>query len=288
MRLLSILSLVLAILSGCGSGHKDDDRAAIAVSFEPQAWMLRQIAGDDFDIITLLPPGSDPETYQPSIGTMKGLGKAEAFFTLGTDGFEKSITSNFSSNFPDLKIVDCTQGVEKIIGSHGHHEHDGHNHDADEFDPHLLSSIPNSIIIAENLTKTLIELHPEKAEQYRNAVDALKERLKAKNDSIEKMDIKGKTLALRHPSLSYFARDYGLTQIPLQSDGKEASPLQLRKRMEEMKEAGTKVFIIEKEHANPSDKETAQQLGLKTIDVSLNSSSWLDDLMKIANEINRD
>ncbi len=287
MRLLSILSLVLAILSGCRSGHTDD-RAAIAVSFEPQAWMLRQIAGDDFDIITLLPPGSDPETYQPSISTMKGLGQAEAFFTLGTDGFEKSITSNFSSNFPDLKIVDCTQGVDKIVGGHGHHEHDGHNHDGEEFDPHILSSIPNSLVIAENLTNSLISLHPEKEEQYRKAGNALKQRMQTMNDSIEKMGIKGKTLALRHPSLSYFARDYGLTQIPLQSDGKEASPLQLRKRMEEMKEAGTKIFIIEKEHANPSDKETAQQLGLKTVEVSLNSSSWIDDLIKIANEINRD
>ncbi len=287
MRLLSILSLVLAILSGCRSGHTDD-RAAIAVSFEPQAWMLRQIAGDDFDIITLLPPGSDPETYQPSISTMKGLGQAEAFFTLGTDGFEKSITSNFSSNFPDLKIVDCTQGVDKIVGGHGHHEHDGHNHDGEEFDPHILSSIPNSLVIAENLTNSLISLHPEKEEQYRKAGNALKQRMQTMNDSIEKMGIKGKTLALRHPSLSYFARDYGLTQIPLQSDGKEASPLQLRKRMEEMKDAGTKIFIIEKEHANPSDKETAQQLGLKTVEVSLNSSSWIDDLIKIANEINRD
>ncbi len=287
MRLLSILSLMLIILSGCGSGHTDD-RAAIAVSFEPQAWMIRQIAGDDFDIITLLPPGSDPETYQPSISTMKGLSKAEAFFTLGTEGFEKSITSNFSSNFPDLNVVDCTQGVDKIIGSHGHHDHDGHNHDGEEFDPHLLSSIPNCIIIAENLIQTLINLHPEKTEEYRSAGDALKGRLTSMNDSIKKMDLKGKTLALRHPSLSYFARDYGLTQIPLQEDGKEASPLQLRKRMEEMKESGTKVFIIEKEHANPSDKETAQQLGLKTIEVSLNSSSWLRDLMEITNEINRD
>ncbi len=287
MRLLSILSLVLLILSGCGSGHTDG-RTAIAVSFEPQAWMVREIAGDDFDIITLLPPGSDPETYQPSISTMKGLGKAEAFFTLGTDGFEKSITSNFSSNFPNLQIVDCTQGIEKIIGGHGHHDHDGHNHDGEEFDPHLLSSIPNSIIIAENLTQTLIQLHPEKEEQYRTAGNTLKERLVAKNDSIVRMGLNGKTIALRHPSLSYYARDYGLTQIPLQSDGKEASPLQLRKRMEEIKDSGTKVFIIEKEHANPSDKETAQQLGLKTIEVTLNSSSWLDDLMKIANEINRD
>ncbi len=288
MRIFSIFSILLIILlSGCGSGHKDD-RTAIAVSFEPQAWMLKQISGNDFDIITLLPSGSDPETYQPSISTMKSIGNAEAFFTLGTDGFEKSIISNFSSNFPELKVVDCTQGIEKIFGSHGHHDHDSNDHDGEEFDPHLLSSIPNSIIIADNMTETLIKLHPEKAKQYRNAADNLKKKLHALDDSIANMRLKGETLSLRHPSLSYFARDYGLIQLPMQSYGKEASPLQLRKRMEEIKKSGTAVFIIEKEHATPSDKETAQQLGLKTVEVSLNSSSWLDDLMKIANEINRD
>ncbi len=287
MRSLSILSLLLIILSGCGHGHQDD-RDAIAVSFEPQAWLLKQIAGDDFEIITLLPAGSDPETYQPSIGTMKGLGKAEAFFTLGTDGFEKSLTSNISSNFPELKVIDCTESVEKIIGAHGHNDHDGHNHDDGEFDPHILSSLKNSILIADNITRYLTVLHPEKADAYRASGKKLKERLQAMNDSIAKMNLLGKSFAMRHPSLSYFARDYGLEQISLQDNGKETSPIQMKKRMEEIKKHGTKVFIIEKEHFSPGDEETARQLGLKTVEVSLNSSSWLDDLMKIANEINRD
>lgn len=276
----------MMILSGCGSGQTDD-RAAIAVSFEPQAWMLRQIAGDDFEIVTLLPAGSDPETYQPSISTMKGLGKAEAFFTLGTDGFEKSLASNIASNFPELKIVDCTDGVDKIIGTHGHHAHDGHAHDGEEFDPHMLSSIRNSIMIAYNMTRYLSVIHPEKADIYRKSGDSLMARLQAMDDSISNMDIAGTSFAIRHPSLSYFARDYGLSQIALQADGKEASPLQLRKQMEKITDSGTKVFVMEKEHSSPGDEETAKQLGLKTMEVSLNSAEWLDDLMKTANEINR-
>ncbi len=287
MRLFSILSILLMFMCGCGSGH-NEDRAAIAVSFEPQAWLLRQIAGDDFDIVTLLPAGSDPETYQPSISTMKNIGKAEVFFTLGTSGFEKQLSDNLHSNFPDLKTADCSIRIEKITGTHGHEAgDDDHDHD-EEFDPHMLSSIRNSIVIADNMTRTLIELHPEKAEQYRQAEDVLKKRLYAMDDSISAMDIHGKTLAIRHPSLSYFARDYGLEQISLQENGKETSPIQMKKRMENIKEQGTKVFIVEKEHASPGDEETARQLGLQTIEVSLNSASWLDDLMKIANEINRD
>ncbi len=285
MRLLSILSLVLIILSGCGSGQQDD-RTAIAVSFEPQAWMLKQIAGDDFDIVTLLPAGSDPETYQPSISTMKNIGKAEAFFTLGTSGFERQLSDNLRANFPELKTIDCSQRIEKITGTHGSDDID-HDHD-EEFDPHMLSSIRNCIVIAEDMTRTLMEIHPEKADRYRKASDELKARLMAMDDSISAKEIYGKSFALKHPSLSYFAHDYGLRQIPLQSDGKETSPLQLRKRMEEIKDTDTKIFIVEKEHASPGDEETARQLGLTTMEVSLNSSSWLDDLMRIANEINRD
>lgn len=277
----------MMILSGCASGQKED-RDAIAVSFDPQAWMIKQISGDDFDIITLLPPGTDPETYQPSIGTMKSLGNAKVFFSLGTSGFEHRISDNIHSNFPELKIADCADGIEKITGTHEYHSGtNGHDHQED-FDPHMLSSIRNCIIIAENMTQTLMRVRPDKAAQYRTAGNDLKEKLMAMDDSIVSMDIKGKAFAIRHPSLSYFARDYGLIQINLQADGKEASPLQLRKRMEEMKGSDTKVFIIEKEHSSAGDKETARQLDLKTIDVSLNSSSWLDNLMETANEINRD
>ena len=281
-----LLMMLVIILGGCSDGQKDD-RPAIAVSFEPQAWMLKQIVGDDFDIVTLLPAGSDPETYQPSISTMKGLGKASAFFTLATDGFEKSLTSTLSSNFPELKVVDCTENVEKIIGTHRHNDHDGHNHDGDEFDPHMLSSIKNSMLIADNMIRYIAATHPEKAEAYLEAGKKLKLRLQAMDDSIAKMNLKGRSFAMRHPSLSYFARDYGLDQIALQADGKEASPLQLRRQMEQIKDSGTKVFIMEKEHSSAGDDETAKQLGLKTIEVSLNSEVWLADLMKTANEINR-
>ncbi len=287
MRTLSILSLMLIILSGCGSGQKDD-RAAIAVSFEPQAWMLKQIVGDHFNIVILLPAGSDPETYQPSISTMKNFGRAEAYFTLGTSGFEKSLIDNVSSNFPDLKVVDCTEGIEKIMGTHGN-ESDGHHHDHNsDFDPHMLASIRNCIIMADNMTQILMEIHPKEAELYRENGKRLKERLQAMDDSIKAMNLNGKSIAIRHPSLSYFARDYGLSQISLQASGKEASPLQIRKQLEEIKNGNTKVFIMEKEHASPGDEETARQLGIETLEVSLNSFTWLEDLMKTANEINRD
>lgn len=284
MRFLSILS-ILMILCGCSSGHKDD-RAAIAVSFEPQAWLIEQIAGDEFDIITLLPAGSDPESYQPSISTMKGLGNSDVFFSLGTQGFEKSLSDNISSNFPDLKIIDCTNGITKIYGSHGHSGHTANGNK--EFDPHMLSSIRNCIAIAKNMTGALIELYPDKAEKFIEGSNNLISKLQAMDDSITNMNLKDKSVVIRHPSLSYFARDYGIRQISLQEDGKETSPLQLKRRLEAVKDSNPTVFVSEREHVSSSDKDVAEQLGINLIQVSLNSADWLDDLMRLSNEINRD
>lgn len=283
MRILSILS-ILMILCGCSSGHKDE-RSAIAVSFEPQAWLIEQIAGDEFDIITLLPAGSDPESYQPSISTMRGLGNSDVFFSLGTQGFEKSLSDNISSNFPDLKIIDCTNGIKKIYGSHGHSGHAAN--DSEEFDPHMLSSIRNSIAIAKNMTGALIELYPDKAGKFIERSNNLISKLQVMDYSISSMNLKDKPVVIRHPSLSYFARDYGIRQISLQEDGKETSPLQLKRRLEEIKNSNPTVFVSEREHGSSSDEDVAKQLGINLIQVSLNSSDWLGDLMRLSNEINR-
>lgn len=290
MRVLSILAILL-IMCGCSSGQKED-RSAIAVSFEPQAWLLNQIAGDECDIVTLLPAGSDPESYQPSISTMRVLGNADAFFTLGTMGFEKSLADNISSNFPDLNIIDCTVGIEKIKGTHnhsGHQDSDDHDHGDDlGFDPHMMTSFRNCIIIADNMTNSLISLYPEKADKFREAGNRLKGKLTAMDDSVANMNLNGKAIVIRHPSLSYFSRDYGIRQISLQENGKETSPLQLKRRIEEVSNANPSLFVVEKEHTYSSDAETARQLGIESIEVSLNSSDWLGDLMRLSNEINRD
>lgn len=289
MRIISIISILL-ILCGCSRGQTSD-RTAIAVSFEPQAWLLKQIAGDDFDVVTLLPAGSDPETYQPSVSTMRSLGNAEAFFTLGTPGFEKSIIESLASNFPDLKIIDCAQGIDKITDTHGHrHEpNTGKNAHTDNgnFDPHILTSLKNCSMIADKMTDFIITVAPDKADKYRESGNQLKKMLKAMDDSITNMGIEGKSIVIRHPSLSYFSRDYGIRQLPLQADGKETTPLQMKNKIDEAKTLKATLYVVEKEHASPSDKETADQLGINMIDVSLNSSEWIDDLMRLANEINR-
>lgn len=272
------------ILGGCIASH-EKTRDAIAVSFEPQAWMARQIAGEDVEVITLLPAGSDPETYQPSVSIMKNLGDAAVYFTLGTGGFEQSLTDNIKKNFPGLKISDSASDIEKIYDSHGNIYHEEHS---DSFDPHILASIKNCVKIADSMEKTLISMYPEKKAIFKSNGEKLKRQLAALDDSITRMNLRGKPFVIRHPSLEYYARDYGIKQIALNDAGKETSPKQLKERIDEAAESKPEVMVVEKEHEYSSDSDIARQLSVDTIKVSLNSISWLEDLMRISHEIDRD
>ncbi len=111
--------------------------------------------------------------------------------------------------------------------------------------------------------------------------------LKATDDSIAGIlaESKGKAFAVMHPSLSYFARDYGLRQVAMETDGKEASPRQLAERMEKARKLKAKVLIHDREHSPAQAKNVAEQLGLKLIIVSLNGNDWREEMMKTAHAI---
>ena len=282
MKKASLLCILMLLLCGCGSGSKEG-RTAIAVSFEPQAALLKEMAGDSFDIVTLLPAKYDPETYQPSVSTMRSLADADIYFTLETPGFETTLAETISDNFPDLEIVDTSEGIDRIYGTHA-----ASSGSPEGFDPHMMTSIRNCVRIADRMAVTIAERYPEKADEIRKGHDRLVKRLRALDDSISHMDIRGKAFMVGHPVLSYFARDYGLVQLPLETDGKEASPAQIAVRIDSIRKAGPVVYVLENADYNDREVNAARQLQLGWIEVTLNSADWLDHLMRIAHEIDRD
>lgn len=274
IKIIIVAAVNVALMAGCGGGR--EKTKTVVASFEPQAWILRQIAGDSLNVVTLLPPGSDAENYQPSTSTLKAMAEADVWFTLDSDGFESSLREASESNFPDLEIEDCTAGIEKIFGTH---------EDDDSFDPHLLASVGNSIIIAQNMTDKLCSLYPEDSDGFRKRSSILINGLKERDSRIHDLDIEGSKFAIRHPSLSYFARDYGLIQLPLEIEGKEASPKQMMERMEEIKRQRPGVLVIDAKHATDRDRDLADELQMMPMVVMLDGDDWLDGLERIANKL---
>lgn len=263
--------------ASCSGNSNPGQPVRYAVSYPMQRYLLCEIAGDSAEVSTLIPPGTDPETYESSVQTLRSLENSRAYFILGTPGFEESILRKVSDNLGEVEPVDCGKNIPHISDAHGN----------GESDPHIWNSLRNAISIATAMRDWLVSHDPDHAAGYNRRYTDLNRRLTALDDSIAGIldDAKGKAFVVMHPSLSYFAHDYGLRQIAMETEGKEASPRQLSARMDEARKSGATVMIHDREHSSAAAESVARQLGLTLVSVSLNGDNWAEEMITIAKAI---
>ncbi len=277
----SIIALTM-IVAGCSGGKSD--RLKATVSIPPQKYLLEQIAGDKVDVVTLMDAGTNPETYNPSVSTMVGLHQSQLYFTVGTLPFEQKMAEESG-----LTIVDTSKGVELLHGTHGHadddHDHHGHNHGYG--DPHIWSSVANARIMARNMADALIEADAANADYYRAKLRVFEARLdsldSAYRSRFEKAD--NKAFVILHPSLSYFARDYGLEQIAVGQEGKESTVNAQRERIDHAREHQANVMFVQQEFDSRQASTVADEIGARTVTINPMSEDWLGEMNKVVNAL---
>ncbi len=279
----AVLALAMSLFASCSSGTSSTKKT-LAVSFAPQAYLLKSLAGDRFDVKTILPQGSDPETYDPGVGDLMALQDSRCYFTLSTPGFEEKTLERVRANFPDVDVSDVSVGIERITGTHRSTHGGAHG---DEGDPHLWGSVRNARLMADAMTGKLCEIDPEGTALYRHRNDSLQRVLSALDsrlDSIVRAS-GSKAFVMPHPSLSYFARDYGLRQVALETEGKEASPAQYAERVAEAISSGASVLFYEKGHNPGQAQSVAEAVGIPAVAVSLNTEQWPAEMLHIAESL---
>lgn len=274
--------LCTLLTTGCSP---DESRPTLTVSIEPQRYLLEQIAGGRWHVNTMLDKNSDPENFDPTMSVMKSAMKSRAYFRIGDMAFENAIIGRLSENNPDMTIVDTSKGIEPILGTHSTSDrHESHRHNAD---PHTWCSVRNARIMAANMRDAMIAIDPENADFY----TANFNRLDSKLDSLDNILAQqlaphaGQTFLMWHPSLSYFARDYHLRQLPIGSENKELSARGLKEKISEARQHDVMLFIIQPNVDSDRATDVADQTGSRTISVNLNSYDWLTDLTHVAKAI---
>ena len=212
--------LLLAACTGRTSKASGSEEAkpVITVTIEPQRYFTEAIAGDKFTVVSMVPKGSSPETYDPIPQQLVSLGDSKAYLRIGYIGFEQTWMDRLMNNTPHIQVFDTSKGIDLILnnGEHnhaaGHHDHDGHNH---AVEPHIWNSTTNALILAGNTFKALCMLDKPNEAYYLARYDSLCQRIQH-TDSLIRRQLSApesaKAFMIYHPALSYFARDYGLHQ----------------------------------------------------------------------------
>lgn len=278
-----VLCALVLMVSGCGGGAASSSGCTrmVTVSVPPLEYFVRAIAGDSVAVNTLMDANSDPETFQPGMGLMRNVNRSDLLMVTGVIPFENDLVKGIGRNVPDLKICDVGKGVEYMYGTHSHshgeavHAEEPHSHNhAGEPDPHIWSSVKNARIISDNMLARLSEAYPDLAGYFSGRHGVLKARLDSLDAEYVERLAAHPAFVIWHPSLSYFARDYGLEQIAFNLENKETSPLRLRQATDHALDHAPAAFFVPA--GLPANRVTAISdiLGLEPVEVNLMDADW--------------
>jgi zinc transport system substrate-binding protein len=275
-----IYILTLLILCACTNTPQKNDKPIITVTLEPLRYFTEAIAGDNFQVISMVPKGSSPESYDPTPQQLVNLSQSQAYFRIGYIGFEQAWMDKLEANSPDMKVYDTSVGVDLIRGEghwHGDHYHEG------GVEPHIWNSTQNALIIAENICKALCELDAAHQADYQKRLDVLKETIRQTDKNVKAfLKNADKTFLIYHPALSYFARDYELKQISMEEGGKEPSPAQLKALIETCRKEKIHTIFVQQEFDQRNAQLIANELGINIVSINPLSYDWAEEMVRVA------
>ena len=269
---------LLIFLFSCS--NKVQQENIITVTIEPQRYFAEQLVDSLFHIECMVPSGTSPETYDPAPAQMAKLARSKAYFCIGHIGFEEVWMDKLKQNYSQIHFFDNSEGVSLIKSGHFHGDH-FHSGGAD---PHTWSSPKAVRLIVQNMYSALIEIDPENQDRYAANLQNLLEKIDAIDEKITEIleNSSQKAFVIYHPALTYFARDYGLTQYSIEEDGKEPSPEQLKSLIESAKEKGVKTVFVQREFDKKNAELIANETGCRLIIINPLSYDWGEEMLHIA------
>lgn len=260
MRKLSLL-LLAAFLFACSPRRQVTGESTLYVSILPLRSLVGNIVGDDFEVRVLVPPGASPETFELTSRQFADLNRAGLIFNVGLIDFETNLLNKVENRG---KIVDLSRGIDLIAGSCAHA---GHHH-SHGVDPHVWTSPRALQQMAANAYQAIHAAYPDST-KYTANYERLQGQLKELDArTAEKIARSGVgSFIVYHPALTYYARDYGLTQVAVEAEGKEPSARQLSQLIRRAREEGIDKIFYQTQFPASSVEIIARDIDARSIEI---------------------
>ena len=167
------------------------------------------------------------------------------------------------------------------------HIHEDENEPGEKskgIDPHTWLSPACMKIQAANICKALSSIDTSNALFYKANLAKFNNLAYSVDRKIrEKLkDSEGKSILIFHPALAYFARDFGLTQISIEQDGKEPSPAYMADLVKIAKQKGIKSIFISKEFDTRNAEAIAREIDGKVVVFDPMFENWPENMIHLA------
>lgn len=280
-----LLLLLPVLFVSCKTEHGG---RVLTVSIAPYKYFVEAIAGSDFTVNVMVPPGSDPHIYEPVPGQITALRNSSGYISNGYLGFEMAWLDRFYEVNGKMRKLNLGESIVPIESGHEGHSHEGGSH-AEGADPHYWVSPGCALEMAADIRDFLAELNPEKADTYRKNHSVLVERIGELDRKANEYfsGFRGRSFMIYHPNLAYIARDYGLNEISVETEGKEPSPSGMKELIDRATRDSIKVIFIQKEYDKRNASVIAGQTGARLVTIDPLSPDWYSSTLEIIEALHK-
>lgn len=289
--------LLLSLASGCGNADESDtagsnentaagEKMEIYTTVYPLTYFTERIGGEQVDVQSIYPPGSNEHTFEPTQQDMIGMAEADVVFYigLGLEGFIDSAKKTLANENVEFAATAESIPEADLADGHAHdhgegteedHDHDHsegaeeEHHDGREVDPHVWISPVLSQQVAESIKNELVERDSENAEEYEANYEQLIEELKELDTSFRDMAdaTEQKTFFVSHSAFGYWAKAYDLNQVAVAGLNSQDEPSQqeLVKIVDQAKELDIQYIAFEQNISSRLTEVIQKEIGAEAV-----------------------
>jgi zinc transport system substrate-binding protein len=269
---------LLLLLFAVAAASPAADRPVVAVSVAPQREIVARLAGDAVEIVTLVPPGADVETFAPTVQQIAALERAALVFSVGDPGFtlEARLVEPWLERRRHVVRVALADHRRGRPGSAP-----AAAPGAAHADPHLWVSPRIVRSAAAELAVRLARLLPGEAAAIRTRSVALTADIVALEARLAARLGGGGRFLIDHPSLGHLASDYGLEQIAIEREGREPTPTELARLVARARRDKFRIVLTQRNVARRGAEVLAREIGAELVEVDPLAPDWLANLDRI-------
>lgn len=220
-RFLSLVLLVVFLSSCAGESAPNAGTGApvILTSTSFLADITRSIAGDRVQVLSLLPIGADPHSYQPTPQDVARISESKLLIINGAE-YEHFLEALLDNADGERTIIEASAGISPRADAESEQG----------VDPHLWLDPNNVIVYVENIRDALTHFDPEGEAVYRTNAEAYVADLQDLDgwivEQVEQVPADRRLLITNHEAFGYFADRYGFTIVGtvIESFSSDASP----------------------------------------------------------------
>ena len=184
--------------------------------------------------------------------------------------------------------ADMAAGPEGHMQAHHAGDHDGGHQHPGGADPHVWLAPDTARILCTTTAEALAITDPDGAPVYAANLKKLLADIDALDAEIKGMmkDLpRQRGFLVYHPAWGYFARAYGLTQVPIETEGKEPSPRELAELVHHAREEGLKTIFVQSQFSERSARTVADEIGATVVRLDPLAEDWPGHLRRAARAI---